>query len=137
MGGDTQINMDREQIEGNTGARLAFVRKYLSRDADSSTGLDASDFDTSRGCGRKVGVCSGAGGASSTQSKGPRTSKNPGVPASAAFAAFEHGRLYLLSLSPRWEYRDRGDLDMCIVFLGSGAGAGADAGTDTGAGLCW
>ena len=50
MGGDTLIDMDREQIEGSTEARLAFVRKYLSWDDDSSTGLDASDLDTSHGC---------------------------------------------------------------------------------------
>ena len=49
MGDDTWINMGREKIERSTGARLAFVRNYLSRDADSSTGPDASDLDTSRG----------------------------------------------------------------------------------------
>ena len=31
MDDDTQINMDREQIEESTGVRLAFVRNYLTR----------------------------------------------------------------------------------------------------------
>ena len=69
MDDDTQINMDREQIEESTGARLAFVRHYLTRDADASTGPDASGLDTGRGCGRKVDVCRGVGGASISQLK--------------------------------------------------------------------
>ena len=38
MGDDTQINMNRQQIEESIAARLVFVLNYLSRDADASTG---------------------------------------------------------------------------------------------------
>ena len=114
MGDDTQINTDRGQIGERTGARLVFVRNYLSRDADASTGPHASDLDTGRGCGKKVDVCRGVGGASITQLKGLRTSKSPGVPASAAFAAFAHsGTVPVVALpsgnteaeEPRYVYR--------------------------------
>jgi len=65
---------------------LAFVRTYLSRGDDASTGPDPGDLDTARGCGRMFGVGSGVG-AGMIRSKGVRTSKSPGVPAAAASVA--------------------------------------------------
>ena len=45
-------------------------------------------FDTGRGYGRTVDVCSGVGGASITQLRGLRTSERPGMPAYAGYSAF-------------------------------------------------
>lgn len=66
------------------------MRKCLSRGDNASTGPDAGDLDTGRGCGRMVGIGigSGVGDASMTQVEGLRTSKSPGVHASVASAAF-------------------------------------------------
>ena len=58
------------------------MRVYLSRDVDAGANLD-----TSRDCGRMVGIGNGIGGAGMTRLKGLRTSKSPGVPASAARTA--------------------------------------------------
>ena len=64
------------------------MRNYLSRGADVSTRTDTGDVGTGRGCGRIVDVGGvGVGGTGTTQLKGLRTSRSPGVPASA-FAAF-------------------------------------------------
>ena len=50
---------------------------------------DAGDVGMGRGCGRMVDVGSvDVGGTGTTQLKGLRTSKTPGVPASAVSAAF-------------------------------------------------
>ena len=52
-------------------------------------GRITGDIGTGRGCGKMIDVESvGVGGTGTTQLKGFRTSKTPGVPASAAFAAF-------------------------------------------------
>ena len=53
-----------------------------------STRLTASDRDTGRDCERIVDVGSGVGGAGIVRLKGLRTSKSPGMPASAASVAF-------------------------------------------------
>lgn len=55
---------------------------------DASTGPDAGDLDTGRGCGRMIGVGSGVGSADMTHLKGLPTSTSPGVPSSVGSAAF-------------------------------------------------
>ena len=67
---------------------MALARNYSSRGDGVSTRPDTGDVSTGRGCGRMADIGSvGVRGAGVTQLKELRTSKTPGVPASAAFVA--------------------------------------------------
>ena len=63
------------------------MRNYWSRSADASSRPDTGDRDTGRSCDRMVDIGGGVGSVGMAHLKGLRTRRNPGVPASAAFAA--------------------------------------------------